>query len=376
MTRDEFLSQLIRELSDLPPAEVAEACRYYREYLDEAGPDGEAQALSSLGSPADIAAQIRAGSRQNTGAPAAAPASAPPPAYAPRRRWTTVLIAVLVVGAIVFQIVRFFGSHFLSSHDGDRLSSSNNSQLSSPSDRSDGAEIPEIPTIPDTPDIPTDNENGFPGALLQGKNQETCVLTNFSELEIEAVSADVTVQTGGEEYRLDISWDGDRLKPEYTQRGSVLHIVQKARSGISLSGASSIVVTIPWGAALSEIDCDTVSGWISVSLLNADEVDLSSVSGEIALNASVRECDAETVSGDMLILPSSFEELSLESVSGNVSLQSIVSSADCEFDLETMSGKITLNGEKQGKTLETGGGRCSIDAETVSGDIDIELDIQ
>lgn len=374
MTRDEFLSQLIRELSDLPPAEVAEACRYYREYLDEAGPDGEAQALAALGSPADIAAQIRAGSRQGAGTPPEAPSAAPPPVYAPRRRWTTVLIAVLVVGAIVFQLVRFIGPRFLWSDDGERrLSQSGGGQASIPSDSIESPEAPETPTAPETP---ADGEHGFPGAALKGSNQETYVLTDFSELEIEAVSADISIQTGGEEYRLDISWDNDRLRPEYTQRGSVLRVTQKAHAGISLSGSSSIVVTIPWGADLNEIDCETVSGLIDVSLPSADQVDLSSVSGDITLSAAVWECDAETVSGDISLSPGSFDKLSLESVSGNIDVQSSVARSDCAFELETMSGKITLNGEKQGKRLETGGGPCSVDAETVSGDIAIALDMK
>ncbi|WP_367926318.1 DUF1700 domain-containing protein [uncultured Ruthenibacterium sp.] len=60
MNRAQFLAQLEAELAGLSPVEREEAIKFYVEYLDEAGPDREAQVLEELGSPQKVAAIIRA----------------------------------------------------------------------------------------------------------------------------------------------------------------------------------------------------------------------------------------------------------------------------------------------------------------------------
>ena len=60
MTREEFLRRLNELLSDVTDEERAEAIRFYEEYLDDAGPQQEAQVLEELGSPEKVAAIIRA----------------------------------------------------------------------------------------------------------------------------------------------------------------------------------------------------------------------------------------------------------------------------------------------------------------------------
>ena len=82
MTREEFLRRLAELLSDVTDEERAEAIRFYEEYLDDAGPQQEAQVLAELGSPEKVAAIIRAnvpGSRVQQG-PAAQEAQAAGPA--------------------------------------------------------------------------------------------------------------------------------------------------------------------------------------------------------------------------------------------------------------------------------------------------------
>lgn len=59
MTAEHFLNRLRQELSDLPFAEREAALRYYTEYLAEAGPEHEEEAVDALGSPYDVAQQIR-----------------------------------------------------------------------------------------------------------------------------------------------------------------------------------------------------------------------------------------------------------------------------------------------------------------------------
>ncbi len=58
MTSAEYLYDLRKRLRKLPPQEVDQAMRYYEEYFAEAGPEGEAEIINRLGTPAQVASAI------------------------------------------------------------------------------------------------------------------------------------------------------------------------------------------------------------------------------------------------------------------------------------------------------------------------------
>lgn len=58
MNREEFLKELEYRLRRLPKEERTEALAFYWDYLDDAGPENEAAALETLGSPKTVARQI------------------------------------------------------------------------------------------------------------------------------------------------------------------------------------------------------------------------------------------------------------------------------------------------------------------------------
>lgn len=58
MTSAEYLYDLRKRLRKLPPHEVNQAMSYYEEYFAEAGPDGEAELINRLGTPAQVASAI------------------------------------------------------------------------------------------------------------------------------------------------------------------------------------------------------------------------------------------------------------------------------------------------------------------------------
>lgn len=60
MRKDEFLRQLEYLLQDAPDQEKTEAIQYYRDYIEEAGPENEEKAVEEFGSPERVAAIIRA----------------------------------------------------------------------------------------------------------------------------------------------------------------------------------------------------------------------------------------------------------------------------------------------------------------------------
>lgn len=60
MSREQFLEQLRNKLKGLPPEDMEDALEYYKEYLDEAGPENEAATIEAWGDPDRIATQILA----------------------------------------------------------------------------------------------------------------------------------------------------------------------------------------------------------------------------------------------------------------------------------------------------------------------------
>lgn len=96
MDRQQFLQQLRALLSDITPEEREEAIRYYEEYFDEAGPGQEQAILAELGSPAKVAAIIRA---NVPGSRAAKPASNAPDGSGRRGPTLTETAETLAAGA-------------------------------------------------------------------------------------------------------------------------------------------------------------------------------------------------------------------------------------------------------------------------------------
>ena len=59
MTGKEFLEQLEKLLNDLPEHDREDALAYYKDYLEEAGPENEAAVIKELGSPEKVAETIK-----------------------------------------------------------------------------------------------------------------------------------------------------------------------------------------------------------------------------------------------------------------------------------------------------------------------------
>lgn len=58
MNREEYMRDLGHRLRRLPKEDYKKAMDYFEEYFEEAGPDGETQAIEDLGLPEQAAAQI------------------------------------------------------------------------------------------------------------------------------------------------------------------------------------------------------------------------------------------------------------------------------------------------------------------------------
>lgn len=65
MNKKEYLARLEALLSGIPEEERQAAMEYYTDYLEDAGPEGEAQAIANLGRPEIVAAAILEGMRND-----------------------------------------------------------------------------------------------------------------------------------------------------------------------------------------------------------------------------------------------------------------------------------------------------------------------
>lgn len=61
MSKNEFLDRLFGLLSDLSQEERDEALAYYREYIEDAGLENEEAIMEELGTPEEVAAEIKSG---------------------------------------------------------------------------------------------------------------------------------------------------------------------------------------------------------------------------------------------------------------------------------------------------------------------------
>lgn len=103
MTKQEFLQRLEQLLADLPYEERDSAMTYYREYLEEAGPENEQAVLSELGSPEQLSAQIHA----TAGAPIGRRTWSPPPRPGSHRveRILVVVVIALVISPLLLGVL-------------------------------------------------------------------------------------------------------------------------------------------------------------------------------------------------------------------------------------------------------------------------------
>jgi hypothetical protein len=105
---------------------------------------------------------------------------------------------------------------------------------------------------------------------------------------------------------------------------------------------------------------NTTSGDVSVSNIDLELADVSTVSGEVIFNDSKisRKIDIDTTSGDVTLNNVTSENTSVNTVSGDVKGTLV---GDHQYETDTVSGDISLPSNIKGA--------ASVDIDTVSGDI-------
>lgn len=191
----------------------------------------------------------------------------------------------------------------------------------------------------------------------------------------------------GEDGTMRYFVDGSTLRIQYSKSGAVLSsaIVKKLFLAIPANATfqdveiNVISASVTSGEIVAEkVDLDTVSGDFCFEKLQCGKLSVNGVSGKLDLsNVVTEEIDVETVSGDGTITFASNanpKSVTLESVSGSFVL--ILPDVGFSAAESGVSGDLYVNyfaGKSLGDSAYVyGDGNCTIELESVSGDLTIE----
>lgn len=314
MDRNAYLRALHDALTELVPAqERAEILRYYEEYFDDAGPEGEASVIENLGDPRELARKLAAEAGYE------APAAKPAPAKK-RMEWYWVLLGIVAVLAVMIVAL---------------------AALFKFDDKVVNGDFPNVTTTQSTEEI--------------GDPPKRTALTisgeSFSRLEIEAPVADVTIRTG-ESCQVELEWMDDgqyRLKPFLS--GEVLQITGVPES-ISGNSYAKVNITVPEGVVLLETDIEVGVGDVTIE------------------NAAFSDLSCETGVGDIVWRGPLARETELKTGVGDITITAdTIDGWRCE-----LSGGVRVNGTECGYRFRQGGTDGKLEAEVGVGSIVLNTD--
>lgn len=312
MDRNAYLRALYDALTELVPAqERAEILRYYEEYFDDAGPEGEASVIESLGDPRELARKLAAEAGYD--APAAKPA---PVKRGPKWYWVllgivAVLTVMIVALAALFKVV----------------------------DKVVDGDFPNVTTTQPTEEV------GDPLSLTRIEISEE----PFSLIEIEAPVADVTIRTG-EGYYVELEWmDDGQYGLKYSLSGGTLRITGIPDS-VSGNSYARVNITVPEGAVLRETDIEIGVGNVTIE------------------NAALSDLSCETGVGDIAWRGPLARETELNTGVGDITITTdTIDGWRCE--LSVGAGEVLVNGAEHSFRFRQGGTAGKLEAEAGVGSI-------
>ncbi len=127
------------------------------------------------------------------------------------------------------------------------------------------------------------------------------------------------------------------------------------------------------GITAGKADLESVSGSINASHLKTETLDTNNVSGGTEIYGDIQRVDAEAVSGKITVSSeTAMQSAEINTVSGAITLY-LPDGSGFTAKHETVSGRINSDFAftTAGKKYTCGDGKCEIDAETVSGDLNI-----
>ena len=129
--------------------------------------------------------------------------------------------------------------------------------------------------------------------------------------------------------------------------------------GKDRTGPTTLIVHVPLQASL---DIESVSASVHVEGVAPPQLEIESVSGDVAVAGAPGAADIETVSGNQTLTLNTAGDVSSASVSGEIALRGRIKG---RVDVETVSGNVQV--DSRGEALR------GFSGESVSGDVDARI---
>ena len=231
---------------------------------------------------------------------------------------------------------------------------------------------------------------------------ETISLEPFKHINISVMATSIRLEVG-DSYRVGYHLhDKEQIDQMGVSDGTFSLTTEKNITGKPGGGPWEVVVTVPKDAALERIDLYTAAGDLTLSDVTCMDGHIETNGGTITLNnVSAQELELEAISKDITVTDSTIQELSAETVSGKISANGVFDELDLETvsgtcdmtgtvkregDFSTVSGDltvttpagaieaesiggVTIDGTDRGKKVEQPGGQPELDLESTSGKI-------
>lgn len=196
-------------------------------------------------------------------------------------------------------------------------------------------------------------------------------LDAFGKISVEADTLDITIEKG-KEYSLTYHAAG-KDAPEYSLEDGVLTVTQKQKKhwhiGIVQSQPAAVIITVPEGAVLKDVDITSDVGDVDVREIIAENFECILDVGDLtAENAEFTECTIDADVGDVMLDKVRAKNLEAISDVGDVDVSLIGEIKDYNVSLETGVGEARLNGEKVKSSSR-------INAPDAEGFLDISADV-
>lgn len=360
MDRNAYLHALNQALAaQVPDQERADILRYYEEYFDEAGPEGEAAVIEELGDPLELARRLAAEGGYGQPAAAGQPTAG---AAAPRKR-RNVLLAVAIAAAIL--VLAALGAAAAALAGGwlpwkTVSAGAPNGQQGGIVDNTPAPEPDAVSPAPD--DGAADTRNSIVGE-------------RFSEIDVEVSVADVTIVTG-EAYAVELKWDdGYGYTMDCAVRKDVLKVTSAQKSvGDPSFDNAEVIITVPADVTLKEIDVEVGMGDLRLEGISAADISCESGSGDIRfLRVTANEVSGEAGLGDVEWEGPLSRETELNTGMGDIRVKADGASAGWSYELSSGTGQVSVNGVSYGSYAKQRGGSGELEVFSGMGDVTVEF---
>ena len=387
MDKITYLAELAEGLARwVPERERQDILRWYAEYFEEAGPGREAEVVAELGDPWALSCRLAVEGGYVTYEKAAS--------WTPRKRWPRVLLGT-AVGLSVFALVFGFG---LMAFNVVRTVSGpvRNVAVIQTDDPLMGAAYGLMPdgsvTIVDSGYVTFADGSEFAGYRFSDGRS----VAPFASIDVDIPLGNIQV-LAGDDFTLSIS-RSDALsgyQPEWEVTDGVLKIrdgggSQKVKVnswddvknlfGVG-QGSIEVTITVPGNAALDNINVETGLGNVMLWGVSAGTVTAETGVGDVACYEvwDVRKLRLNTGVGNVGLLLKEVcrgLDIGLESGTGDVEASLGCLESDCQYELESGLGIVTVNGGLMGSSAKhRGNAICRLGAESGTGSVNLYFNL-